>query len=432
MTHASPPFLIGTYRFASRLAMPLAMPALNRRIRRGKEDPERLNERLGRPLMVRPSGRLVWFHAASVGETNTVLPLIKRILDEHPQCTALLTTTTVTSARLAAERLPPRTIHQFAPIDLAGPANRFMRHWRPDLAVFTESELWPNLLIEARRSGARLVLVNGRMSQRSFSRWQSLPKAIGYLLGTFDMCLAQSDMDARRLEALGAHAVIRTGNLKFDAPPPPAPPIETKTFGLRVRNRPCWVAASTHAGEEEIVADAHSKIGGRFPNLLTIIAPRHPDRGDEIESMLTDRGFKVARRSRAGTPGPDTQIFLLDTIGELGLVYSNAKIAFMGGSLIRHGGQNPIEPARLGAAILHGPHVGNFSEIYNALDAAGGAEAVSGYLQLAQAVERFIENPRKLEMRADAARAALAPFDGALDRTMAALRPLVALLDEAA
>ncbi len=425
---AAPPIL-KAYGGLSIVAAPLTGLLFDYRARRGKEDRARRGERFGLAGQARPQGGLIWVHAASVGETNAVLPLITRILALYPALHVLLTTTTVTSAKLAAQRLPPRAIHQFVPIDMRPHVRRFLAHWRPDVTLFAESELWPNLLTEAKASGARLVLVNGRMSARSFARWKGMPRTITYLLSSFDQCLAQSEADAARIIALGAPSVITTGNLKFDTPDLLADPTEVRTFAFRIGARPVWAAASTHAGEEEMIFEAHLDLARRYPNLLTILAPRHPERADAIAALAERNHLAIERRSQRPLPSPNASVYLVDTIGELGLVYRACPIVFMGGSLIRHGGQNPIEPARLDATILHGPHVANFSEVYAALDSAGGAEEVRGAIPLAQAIERLIDNPRKREMRAEAAHRALVPFTGALDRSLAAIKPL---LDRAA
>ncbi|MEO1197889.1 MAG: 3-deoxy-D-manno-octulosonic acid transferase [Pseudomonadota bacterium] len=428
MTSAPPP-MIQAYCSLSSLAVPLTGALLSYRTKRGKEDKNRRSERYGRSETRRPEGPVIWVHAASVGETNAVMPLLNRILEDYPALSAVLTTTTVTSAKLVSGRLPPRTLHQFVPIDMRPHVRRFLTHWRPSIAIFAESELWPNLLLEAQRAGTRLALVNGRMSARSHSRWKRAPRTISHLLSAFDLCLAQSELDAARIVSLGARQVVNTGNLKFDAPALMADDTEARTFTFRLARRPVWVAASTHAGEEEIAIDAHLEIARRHPSLLTILAPRHPDRAEDVASLLDARDIAYQRRSKTPLPNPGTNVFLVDTIGELGLVYRATDIVFMGGSLIPHGGQNPIEPARLTSAILHGPHVGNFTEVYSALDRSGGAEEVRGSMALAQAIERLIDNPRKTAMRADAARLALQPFSGALERSFAALAPM---LDQAA
>ncbi|MCC0015890.1 MAG: 3-deoxy-D-manno-octulosonic acid transferase [Rhodobiaceae bacterium] len=418
--------LLMLYRIGTRLATPLAGAIVFWRTRRGKEDPERRTERFGFASADRPKGPLLWAHAASVGESVSILPLIRKLHDSFPMLNILITTTTVTSARIVQRSLPERAIHQFVPIDAPRFVNRFLSHWRPELILFAESELWPNMLTTASRAGARMALVNARMSQRSHSRWQHFPRTIRRLLGCFHVCLAQSGGDADRLRELGAPRVIETGNIKFDVPAPGADPAELAVFRAAFAARPRWAAISTHPGEEEIIEEAHGALARTRPRLVTIIAPRHPERGAEIASMLSAHGHTVQLRSRDKQPLRDTEFYVFDTIGELGLLFRTVPACFMGGSMVRHGGQNPIEPTKLGCAVVHGPHVGNFNEVYGALDLGGGAESVRGAYQLAQAMGQLIDNRQKAQLRANAAQTALAPYSGALDATLKALEPLLA------
>lgn len=418
--------LLVAYRAATALAHPLAGPLLAWRTRHGKEEPGRRGERYGIAGRDRPAGPVVWVHAASVGETVTVLPLIAAMVARHP-VSVVLTTGTVTSARIAQARLPEHAVHQYAPLDGPRFVRRFLGHWRPGLAVFVESELWPNMILETARSGAALALVNARMSDRSFQRWRKRGAGMARtLLGHFDICLAQSDRDAGRLEELGAAPVYWTGNLKYDVPPPRASAVELGRLKAALGSRPRWAAASIHPGEDEAVLDAHRSVAARCPGLVAIVAPRHPERGSDIVAAAAARGMSAMLRSAGRMPGPEIDVYVVDTIGEMGLVYSLAPVAFMGGSLVRHGGQNPIEPAKLSTAILHGPHIGNFAEVYSAMHAAGGAELVTSSIDLAGKLQRLIETPASAALRTDAARRAVIAFAGALDRVSAALDPLVA------
>ena len=418
--------ILRAYGAGAVLARPFAPLLVQYRLKRGKEDPDRTQERFGIANRERPAGPLVWFHAASVGETNSIVALIEQI-QMHYGVNCLLTTGTVTSMRVAKARLPETVIHQFIPLDGHGFVKRFLDHWCPDMAIFAESELWPNMLRAASARSIPLVLVNARMSERSHRRWRRLPGAIRAVLGLFDLCLAQSDLDAERLDALGAGAVIRTGNLKFDVPPPRADEHELHALRLALSGRHVWCAVSTHGGEEELVLEALRILLPHVPGLCVFIAPRHPERGEAVAALAQGAGMRVSRRSLTGVPADDDAVFVMDTIGELGLVLRSAPVALMGGSLVRHGGQNPIEPAKLGAAILHGPHVSNFSQVYAALDAAGGAERVSNATELAQTVINLLASPQSAERRTEAALTAIAPFGGALNRTMAALEPLMRL-----
>jgi 3-deoxy-D-manno-octulosonic-acid transferase len=394
---------------------------LSLRAARGKEDRSRLGERFGRSAIQRPKGRLAWVHAASVGETNAVLPLIGRILATGTS--VLFTSVTVTSAGIAAARLPHGAIHQFAPIDVGPVIDRFLLHWQPDIALFVESEQWPLTILKLAAAGIPRILVNARMSDRSYRRWKSFGRIGHSIFARTELCLAQTSADAKRYADLGAPKVSVTGNLKFDMPPPSAIPAAHAALQDAIAGRPVWLASSTHEGEERIAADVHRQLQATCQSLLTVIVPRHPERGGHIKNMLVEQGFAVALRSAAEELLPTTDIYVADTLGELGLFYRAAPIAFLGGSLIPHGGQNPIEPARLDTVVLHGPQVHTFMEVYEALDRSGQAELVSDAAALAAAVAGLLADPDAARRRAAAAHAALAPFSGALDRTLEALGP---------
>ena len=414
------PISLQAYRLATRLATPLAGPLLSWRLNRGKEDAMRIDERRGLPSLARPRGPLVWLHGASVGEAMSLLPLIERLTQSGVQ--ALVTTGTVTSARLMQQRLPAGAIHQFAPIDAPAFMRRFFAHWRPDLGLIAESELWPNMVIEAARAGVSLAMVNARMSPRSHRRWSHARGFIGALLGEFSLCLAQSEGDRDRLADLGAPDVREVGNLKYDAPAPPADGRELAMLSGLTSGRHIWIAASTHDGEERIAAEAHLKLVGAFPAALTMIAPRHPSRGADIADELRALGLNVAVRSRGERPERETQIYLCDTMGELGLFYRLAGVVLLGKSLTRTGGQNPIEPAKLGSAILHGPHVGNFDDVYALLDASGGADVAHDADELSRELAQLFGDPGRLRALARAAAQTVEKQAGAVDRTLAMLQ----------
>jgi 3-deoxy-D-manno-octulosonic-acid transferase len=415
------PLTLVLYRLATGALRPLAGPLLSWRLGRGKEDGARIAERRGEPGLARPAGALVWLHGASVGEALSLLPLIERLTRRGRS--VLITTGTVTSAAVLAERLPSGAFHQFIPLDAPQFMRRFVAHWRPDLVLIAESELWPNFILEARRSGAPIILVNARLSERSFRRWRRLGRFIGALLAQVDLVLAQSEGDGARFAELGAPSVRRVGNLKYDAPPPPVDRQELAFLQGRLSGRQVWIAASTHEGEETIVGEAHRLIARIFPDLLTLIAPRHPSRGAAIAAQLAALGLSCAVRSTGAQPGPQTAVYICDTIGELGLFYRLAGVVFVGKSLVAGGGQNPIEPAKLASAILHGPDVANFAEVYALLDAAGGALAVSDAQGLAQALAALFADGARLRAMARAAGGAVESQAGALDRLLEAVEP---------
>jgi 3-deoxy-D-manno-octulosonic-acid transferase len=415
---ATPGFTLRAYRLLMRLAAPVAPLMLAWRTRRGKEEAPRRMERYGEASLPRPQGFLAWFHAASVGETNAVLPVIEAIAAEHPQARILLTTGTVTSAKLARARLPKGAIHQYVPLDNQDYVRRFLEHWQPDLAVFVESEIWPNLLLETKAKDVPIVLVNGRMSATSFRRWRARPGLGRPLFSAFDLVLAQNDRLAQRFTALGAPNALSVGNLKADAPPPPVDLAGHKRLASAFAGRTVWLAASTHPGEDDMVALAHRAIKQERPDLLTVIVPRHPERGPLIAKLLFSAGFDVALRSEGKLPEPTTGIYIADTIGELGVFYNLVPVAFVGGSLVPHGGQNPVEAIKLGSAVVTGPHWRNFADAYEELLEAHGAIQVNDAPALASAVLSLLEDDKaRAEMMARA-ETAIARMGGALPRTI--------------
>ena len=414
--------LLGLYRAGAVMAGPLAPLWLRTRLRRGKEDAARLGERLGVAGLPRPPGSLVWLHGASVGESLSLLPLVRR-LSGSP---VLVTTGTLSSANLMAERLPPGALHQFAPLDLPGAVDRFLDHWRPALALVAESELWPNTVAAIRRGRIPLGLVNGRLSPRSHARWRRAPGAIRAVLGSFDMVLAQSADDATRLLSLGARHVEVTGNLKFDAGAPAADPAALDRLREAVGTRPLWLAASTSPDEDALLIDVQRTLQGQRPDLLAIVVPRHVDRGGALADAAAAAGLRVARRALGQPPDPATQLYVADTMGELGSFYRLARAVFVGKSLAGEGGgQNPLEPAALGCAVLHGPRVGNFVDIYRDLDRLGGAMEVVDGLALASALRILLDDGPRRDAMGRAASDAARAGRGATNRTLAALRPLL-------
>jgi 3-deoxy-D-manno-octulosonic-acid transferase len=409
------------YQKLSSAVVPFAPALIKRRLLQGKEDPVRVGERRGRTLDIRPHGPLVWIHGASVGEVLAAAGLIERLRTQNFRI--LLTSGTVTSAAIVAKRFPSDIIHQYVPYDSPRYVARFLDHWQPSLALFIESDLWPNIILASAARRLPMVLINGRMSHRSFPRWRRVSGTISALLGRFDVCLAQSRLDAERFAALGSHSVITTGNLKLDVPAPPADPVRLERLMSATRGRPIIVAASTHPGEEEILLEVHKVLSGYFRSLLTVIVPRHPNRGEAIARTIAASGLHVGLRSREELPTAATEIYVADTLGELGLFYRLARIVFMGGSLVEHGGQNPIEAVKLGASIVHGPHVFNFTDVYEALDRAGGARKAETLEALVKHLGQLLADPRARETSAGAAAQVVSELGGALDRTLAALEP---------
>jgi 3-deoxy-D-manno-octulosonic-acid transferase len=399
--------MLPAYAAATRLAAPALRLLLARRVRHGKEVAARLPERRGIETAPRPPGRLIWLHAASVGETVSVLPVLGRLAAAG--VTVLMTTGTVTSARLLAERLPAlgldgRVLHRFVPLDVPAWVARFLDHWRPEAAGFVESEIWPNLIDGCRRRGIPMMLVNARLSPHSFAQWRRVPGLARGLFGAFAVAQAQSEGDAARLRTLGARCVVAPGNLKFAAPPLPVDAAELARLRLMTAGRPIWLAASTHPGEEAVAARVHAALAPSHPGLLTIVVPRHPERGADIAAGMA--GLTVRRRGAGEDPPVAAGLWIGDTMGELGLYCRLAGIAFVGKSLVGQGGQNPLEAARLRCAVAVGPHAENFREIVAALQAVGGVAEVADEGALAAWVDALLRDPARRHAMGNAAIAA--------------------------
>ncbi len=378
--------MLRLYAAATSAAKPLLRRMLRKRAARGKEITARLPEREGIASLPRPAGKLVWIHAASVGETMSVLPVLQALAG---QTNILLTTGTVTSAQLAAERLPPGAIHQFVPLDVPSWVQAFLTHWHPDAAVFLESELWPNFLRGCDGAKIPRILLNARMSGTSARNWRRIPRfarVARTLLGGFKTVLAQSAGDAAKFRSLGVE-VQEWGNLKFFAAPLPVDEAALATLKAQIPG-PLWLAASTHPGEEEICAAAHKILAQKFPSLVTIIAPRHPARGAAVAALCNN----APRRSQNQPPEPG-KIYIADTLGELGLFFRAAPFTFIGNSLTGFGGHNIIEPAILGRPVITGPHLENFEEPAALLTNAGMLVTVTDAASLAAAIAAWLETP---------------------------------------
>ena len=387
--------MLGLYRAATIATGPLAGIVLRRRASQGKEDSSRLGERFGRPSALRPPGALVWIHAASVGESLSVLPLVNRILDALPRGNVLLTTGTLSSAQLLPGRLPERAFHQFVPIDRPDAVRGFLDYWKPDIAIWVESELWPNLLRATQLRHVPTILVQGRMSERSHRYWRWARGLIAPLLKDFSEILVQTEEDAIRFNDLGAVEPTVTGTLKYAAPPLTAveTTLEEMEAVLSLRTR--WLAASIHPGEFKVVCQTHLALRSQFPDLLTIVVPRHPSSASEFERVSIANGVKCARRSRGTKPSSEIAIYIADTMGELGLFYRVSPVSLIGGSFIDRGGQNPIEAIQLDCAVLTGPSMFNFSEVMEDLGQVGAACRVETAGELSEAVSGLLAAPER-------------------------------------
>ena len=408
------------YRGATALVA-LAVPSLLRgRARRGKEDPARLGERLGRAGQARPAGALVWLHGASVGETVSLLPLVERLRRERPDVTVLVTSGTATSADLLARRLPAGALHQYIPVDTPSAAARFLDHWRPDVAIFVESELWPNLLLGAKARGAKLALVSARMTRESAKGWRRFPGLAHAVLRAFDLILPQDVRTGLRLKDLGA-LVDGYANLKLVGETLPANDAELARLKAATGDRLVVTAASTHPGEDPLIADA-VEATGRYP--LLVIVPRHPVRGPALATALRGHNRTIALRSAGEPLTPETDIYIADTLGELGLFFRLGDIAVMGGSFLPDiGGHNPLEAARLDRPVVHGEHYANWIDVYGAL--GEGGVSCADPAGLTAALDRLLGDADLRRRTGAAARAAADKEAGVLDRLWAQLEPLL-------
>ncbi|MEO0939608.1 MAG: 3-deoxy-D-manno-octulosonic acid transferase [Pseudomonadota bacterium] len=413
--------LLRAYALATRLAIPFIARRRIARLRGAGVPAYRAHEVVGVTAGERPGGALLWVHAASVGESLSVLPLIRALQARAPGLKVMVTSVTPTSAQMLEDRLPQGAWHQFAPLDAPGPVDRFLKRWRPDAALFVESEIWPNMLL---RSDMPRALVGARLSERSLRRWASAPRTASALLGRFNLILAQNDAVTQALRSLGPAPVETGGNLKALSG---ALPIDTALLeGARaaLAGRPAWIAASTHPGEEEVILAAHKTLRQQHADLCLILVPRHPERRAEVEALAKASDLPLTTRSTGGMP--DKAVWVVDTLGELGSLYPLAPLVLLGGSLREIGGHNPFEVAHAGAAILTGPHTGNFSETYAALEAAGAVTRVDDST-LAAAVGALLDAPEDLARLRKAATGFAAAQTGEADALAAQLAAVLGL-----
>jgi 3-deoxy-D-manno-octulosonic-acid transferase len=415
------PLPLALYAAATGLMAPFAPALLRARARNGKEDPSRLCERLGKATRDRPAGPLAWLHGVSVGETQSLLPLVAALRARRPGLNLLVTSGTVTAAQLLAQRLPEGVIHQFAPVDAPGAVAGFLDHWRPDLGVLVESELWPNLILEAKARGVRLALMSARMTEGSARRWARSPASARAMLDAFDLILPQDAATAQRLRRLGADPGPAL-NLKLVGEPLPADADELARLTKAVGDRRVVLAASTHPGEEALIAMAARDAGAG----LVVVVPRHPDRGEALSAELTAAGFSVARRGAGEAPSAKTTAYVADTLGEMGLFLRLADVVVMGGGFARGvGGHNPLEAARLGKPMVTGPHAFNAREVYDAMFAEVAALEAADATVLTRHIAGLLDHPTIARRIGEAALSYAERQGAALDQALALLDPLV-------
>ena len=415
--------LIRAYSAATRLISPVLPLLLRRRARAGKEDPARREERYGKASLPRPEGQLFWLHGASMGELTMLLPLIEHMGQHYPQAHILVTSGTVTSAKLMETRLPARAFHQYVPLDTPKAAARFLDHWKPDLALWAESEIWPNLILQTKARGVPMALINARLSAKSIEGWSKRKSSALALFNCFDLILAGDSDTQNGLSWLLSKDITMTGNLKDAAAKLPAAPADLKTLSRAVGQRPVWCAASTHAGEEELILAAHRQVLKTHPNALLILALRHPERRVEVSPLL--QGFQSATRSRQEMPRAKNQIYLFDTIGEMGLAFSLSDISFVCGSLVKGlMGHNPLEPARFGNAVLTGAHIASFADSYKAMIAFNAAQRILNPDMIGQTITSLLSDADALQTAQQQALHFAQSRDGVLDAVWQELSPL--------
>ena len=382
--------MLNAYLFLTNYISGLARVITLYRTKQGIEDPHRVKERLGIPSASRKKGTLIWFHSASVGETLLVLSLIEKISKNFPDQNILLTTQTVSSGKMVTSKLPENVVHQYLPYDLLPGVRKFLYHWQPSVGILVESEFWPVLISEADHQNIPLLVINGKMTGKSFHRWRRFPKFTQALFNKINLFLVQSPEIKSRFSELGVNPdkQVVTGQLKQESKPLSHDPKEFSNLNEYFQNRQVWVAASTHEGEEEIIAESHIRLSSNTGNnFQLILVPRYPERGREIAQLLSSYGLNSVLRSKGELPGELDTVYIADTLGELGLWYRLAKVSFIGGSLVHRGGHNPYEPALLGCPIIHGKYYENFSAEYEQLKEQGGSQMVANSKELARAIE---------------------------------------------
>ncbi|WP_170331487.1 3-deoxy-D-manno-octulosonic acid transferase [Ruegeria arenilitoris] len=413
------------------VAGPLVWRTVRKKLQAADVPAIRQQERLGHASLPRPDGRLIWFHAASVGETLSVISLIKRLGESLPDAEFLITSGTPTSAALIEKRMPPRARHQYPPLDMPGPVRRFLAHWRPDAGIFVESEIWPRLIVEGATRGIPLALLNARLSDKSVEGWKKRPDTARFILDHFRLFLTQNDKTARNLIDMGARVErVQPGtNLKAMSDPLPVDEPTLSDIRAQIGDRPVWIASSTHAGEEEIVLAAHAELLKRWPNLLLLLIPRHPERRKDVVALIEQAGQNAALRSTGDQIAEETQIYVADTLGETGTWYALCPVVFLGGSLKEIGGHNPFEPAQAGAAVITGTGYFNFAETFAPLIESGGALQVQSAEDLTAAVATWLSDQNALDTARKAAKSCVNTQKSALDAIVETLCSQLSLSD---
>jgi len=389
------------YRILINLILLLSPIIILIRLLQIKEDPLRFKEKLGFYSKKKLKGKLIWFHGASVGEILSVIPLIEKLEKNKQIKQILITSNTLSSSKILSRLKLKKTIHQFLPIDTDYNTNKFLSYWDPSIAIFIDSEIWPNMITNIKKKNISLMLINARITKKSFTKWNFFPSSAKKLFQNFDMCLSSSLESKNYLKLLGAKKISYIGNLKFTQSEKTADELSSniKKFFL---TRKIWCASSTHELEEKICANIHKKLKIKYKNLLTVIIPRHIHRTKKIIKEIKELNLKIHLHDSRKKIDEETDIYLVNSFGQTQSFFKACKTVFLGGSIIEHGGQNPLEAAKYGCQILHGPNVWNFKEIYNLLEVHGVSNKITTTKQLSLKVEQIFnskKNSKKLQLK---------------------------------
>ena len=360
--------MLNLYRLLINLVLLISPLIIILRLIKKKEHPTRFKEKFCFFPIKRGNGKLVWFHGSSVGEILSIIPLVEKLEKNKSIKKILITSSTLSSSKVLSKFKLKKTVHQFFPIDSNYLTKKFLDYWKPSIAIFIESEIWPNMLLNAKKQSVPLVLLNARITKKSYNKWKIIPSMSKILFKNFDICLSQNNETKKYLESLGAKKIKLLGNLKFSESKNDKNYVFDNKLKKIFKSKKIWCAASTHNTEEKICAIAHKKLKKKYNNILTIIIPRHIQRTNDIINEIKNMDLKVQARSSNNKINKDTEIYIVDTYGETKSFFKICKTVFLGGSIINHGGQNPLEPARFGCKVIHGPNVQNFSEVYKLLD----------------------------------------------------------------
>lgn len=400
--------LLTFYRALTGISGPALKIYLNKRLQRGKEDPQRLRERFGEASLPRPSGKLLWIHSASNGEILSILPMVPILLAKKPDWNILMTAGTRSARdsfdKQAANFPPGRVIHQFIPVDHPSWVHKFMNHWHPDAVIWMESELWPNLLHAIRKRNLPAVLLNARMRPNTVKRWRSLTSAVREMLSTFCTVFVMAKNFAPIYQEFGARQIEYFGNLKIDKPPLAVDTAALQELKTMIGNRPCISAIATHPTDEALFAETYQKLKAEHPTLLGLIALKHPSRGEDVRAELATMGLNVSLRSTGDAITPETAIYIADTFGEMGLWYNLAPFGLIGGSVFPFGGQNPYEGIHFGFVAIYGPYMFNFPDTTAILEENDISVLIDDKSKLYEAMKYLLDHPDVLSRKQETAK----------------------------